>query len=34
MYDYDGRVAEATIDMQEAEDISVLMLDFKPPVDD
>lgn len=33
-YDYDGRIAEATVDMQQAEDVNVLMLDFKPPNDD
>jgi hypothetical protein len=33
-YEYDGRIAEATMDMQQAEDVNVLMLDFKPPEDD
>ena len=33
-YEYDGRLAQATMDLQESEDINVLMLDFEPPEDD
>jgi hypothetical protein len=33
-YEYDGRIAQATVDMQESEEINVLMLDFEPPEDD
>jgi hypothetical protein len=33
MYEYDGRVVEANADLEEAEGLKVLMLDFKSPED-
>lgn len=33
MYEYDGRVVEASADLEEAEGLKVLMLDFVSPED-